>query len=407
MGIAGANAAIPHAIADRFYLAYGNNEVACTESRACRVVVNIGKWFGLLGLAIAFYILWQVHQLLLLVFASVVLATACNRLVQKFQRLGLRRSLAVVLTLGIVFLVAILAILLIVPPFVNQFQILLELLPKGVEQIRGWVEALVENPPPWLPDLPDLPSLTQQVEIPAGQIFQNFFSFFQNSLETLLQLLLVLVLTLMFLANPRAYRQASLQLFPSFYRRRADEILVRCESALGNWLSGILLDSLFVGALSGIGLLFLGIDLVLAHALLAGLLNFIPNIGPTLSVVFPIAIALLGPPWKILAVIVLYIVIQNIESYWLSPMIMAKQVSLLPALTLGSQIFFATSFGVLGLILALPLTVVAKVWLEEAFIKDILDRWRGQTQRLQPSSVSPLAADSIATEAKEAKSEQT
>lgn len=360
--------------------------------------MNIGKWFGLLGLAISFYILWQVHQLLLLVFASVVLATACNRLVQKFQRLGLKRSLAVVLTLGIVFLVAILAILLIVPPFVNQFQRLLELLPKGVEQIRGWIEALVENPPPWLPDLPDLPSLTQQVEIPAGQIFQNFFSFFQNSLETLLQLLLVLVLTLMFLANPRAYRQASLQLFPSFYRRRADEILVRCESALGNWLSGILLDSLFVGALSGIGLLFLGIDLVLAHALLAGLLNFIPNIGPTLSVVFPIAIALLGPPWKILAVIVLYIVIQNIESYWLSPMIMAKQVSLLPALTLGSQIFFATSFGVLGLILALPLTVVAKVWLEEAFIKDILDRWRGKTALPPTHSAPQLAADPIATD---------
>lgn len=74
-------------------------------------------------------------------------------------------------------------------------------------------------------------------------------------------------------------------------------------------------------------------------------------------------------PWKALAVLILYTVIQQIESYWLTPTVMAKQVSLLPAITLTVQIFFASFFGFLGLLIALPLTVVAKVWLEAVLIR--------------------------------------
>ena len=85
-------------------------------------------------------------------------------------------------------------------------------------------------------------------------------------------------------------------------------------------------------------------------------------------------VALLESPGKALAVIVLYVFIQNLESYWFSPMMMQKQVSLLPAVTLIAQIFFATFLGPLGLILALPLAVVSKVWIEEAWIIDVLER---------------------------------
>ena len=136
-----------------------------------------------------------------------------------------------------------------------------------------------------------------------------------------------------------------------------------------------MINCIFIGTLSGIGLLFLQVKLVLVHALLAGLLNFIPNIGPATSVIFPIMIAVLDAPWKILPIIIWYFIIQNIESYWLTPKVMAEKVSLLPAVTLFAQIFFASSFGLLGLLLALPLTVVAKTWIDEMLFEDILDRW--------------------------------
>jgi predicted PurR-regulated permease PerM len=130
-----------------------------------------------------------------------------------------------------------------------------------------------------------------------------------------------------------------------------------------------------IASLSFVGLLFLRVPLALAQAALAGILTFIPNIGPALSVIPPIAIALLDTPWKALAVLILYILIQQVESNLLTPYVMAQQVSLLPAITLLAQVFFATFFGFLGLFLALPLTVVAQVWLKEVLVKDILDQW--------------------------------
>ncbi|MEO1342081.1 MAG: AI-2E family transporter, partial [Cyanobacteria bacterium J06635_13] len=77
-----------------------------------------------------------------------------------------------------------------------------------------------------------------------------------------------------------------------------------------------------------------------------------------------------------LAVVILYVVIQQVESNVLTPIVMQKQVSLLPAITLLSQVAFAVFFGLLGLFLALPITVVAQVWLKEVLVKDILDRWQ-------------------------------
>jgi predicted PurR-regulated permease PerM len=271
----------------------------------------------------------------------------------------------------------------IVPPFINQFQELIKLVPDIVRQIRNELITLNQRVPGLMPTIPTVSDIIEQGQAIGGEIFTRFFAFFSNTVGVVLQLLLVIILTYMLLSNSQGYRQAGLQLFPSFYRRRADEILSKCEVALGNWLAGLVINSLFIGTLSGIGLSILNVKLVLVHALLAGLLNFIPNVGPTMSVIFPVTIAILDGPLKALAVVIWYVIIQNIETYWLSPVVMAKQVSLLPAVTLSAQIFFTTFFGPLGLILALPLTVVAKTWMEESLFKDILDKWKSERSTLQ------------------------
>jgi predicted PurR-regulated permease PerM len=238
--------------------------------------------------------------------------------------------------------------------------------------------------------LPPLSALLQQGLTLFRQIFGNFLVLFSSSLAIVLQILLVIVLTIMMTINPIPYRHTLLQLFPSFYRHRADYILTICESSLLNWLKGVSINSLFVASTSAIGLLILGVPFVFAHALIAGIFNFIPNIGPFLSVIFPVSVALLDSFSKAIAVIILYLVIQNLESYWFAPMMMQKQVSLLPAVTLISQLFFTTILGPLGLILALPLAVVGKTWIDEAWVKDVLDRWHGppagSTPEIAPDS---------------------
>ncbi|BAB74862.1 AI-2E family transporter [Anabaena sp. FACHB-709] len=339
--------------------------------------MKLGQWLGLLALVISLYILWEIRQLVLLLFTSVVLAVAINQLVLRLQLAGIKRIWAVLLSVAIVVTFLVSAFLLILPPFIEEFRQLLVLLPTGINQIQqgiNWLEErLVDS---YLPEIPDIDRLLEQLQPWVTSLTQQAIALFSTSVTALLETLLVIVLTLMLLANPQPYRRVFIRFFPNFYRHRVDEILTRCATGLGNWTVGALMEMLFIGILSGLGLWILQVPLALAHAVLAGLLNFIPNIGPTLSVFLPMAIAFLDAPWKALAVLILYLVIQNVESYWLTPTIMAKQVALLPAVTLTAQIVFVTLFGALGLLLALPLAVVAKTWIQEVLFKDILDKWQ-------------------------------
>ncbi|NEO25784.1 MAG: AI-2E family transporter [Kamptonema sp. SIO4C4] len=357
--------------------------------------MKLGDWIGFLCLIIALRILWEFRQILLLLLTGIVLAIALNSLVRSLQTIAkyhgktLSRGVAVVISLLCVVFFAFIFLGLVMPPFLAQFEQLLELVPVALDQIIGWVDSVLENPPAWLPlsrldfEIPSLEQLNQQFGSVVTDWLEGFFAFFKNSFFTMLQVLLVMVFTVMFLVNPQAYRRLLLLLFPSFYRRRADYILEQCEVALLSWMRGILINSLFVATFCGIGLLFIGVRFVLAHAVLAGVFNLVPNIGPATSVVFPLSVALVNSPWKAIAVLILYLIVQNLESYWFSPMVMHKQVSLLPAATLLAQLFFAQFLGFLGLVLALPLAVIAKTWLEEAFVKDILDQWRRPPRRLR------------------------
>jgi predicted PurR-regulated permease PerM len=136
-----------------------------------------------------------------------------------------------------------------------------------------------------------------------------------------------------------------------------------------------------VGLLAAIGLSLLGVKLVAANALLAGLLNIIPNVGPTLSTIFPMSVALLDAPWKALAVLLVYVLIQNLESYVITPSVMHHQLQLLPGLTLTAQLLFTLLFGPLGLLLALPLAVCLQVLLRDLLIHDILDPWKRERRQ--------------------------
>jgi predicted PurR-regulated permease PerM len=339
--------------------------------------LKLDRSISLIFLALAIYILWQTREIVLLAFTAVILATVLNRIVRKIQRHIIKsRSSAVILTL-ITFLALItIFTVAIVPPFIVQFQQLIQKVPLGIERLSVWFFQWQDRMPKELVDSFQN-SFDRLLQIPQSfstQIFTNFFSLFSGTLSTILSGLLILVLTIMLLINPVPYRRAFISLFPAFFRRRMNTILDRCELGISGWSLGMLFSMSAIVILSGFGLWILGVPLILANALLAGLLNFIPNVGATLSVIPPAAIALLDAPWKAVAVIILYILVQQIETNILTPIVMQKQVSLLPAITLIAQLIFAILFGFLGLLLALPLTIVCQVLLQELLIKNVLDK---------------------------------
>lgn len=368
--------------------------------------MKLGQWIGLLSFVAAAYLLWDLRQSLLLIFAAVVLANSLNLLAQQFQKRGLKRGMAALLAVGIFVAAIVFFVLLIVPPFAKQFQELIGLLPEGIRRLNGWINGtMTQIPPQFRTYVPGVDSLVQQAQPYANRLLGGSFAIFSSSLGVVVNILLVLVLALMMLVDPLAYRGGFIRLVPSFYRRRVDEVLLECEVSLGRWIVGALISMSVVAVLSSVGLALLGVRVALAQGVLAGLLNFIPNIGPTLSVVLPMTIALLDDPWKPLFVLALYFAVQQFESNLLTPYVMSQQVSLLPAVTLVAQVFFASIFGFLGLALAIPLTVVSQIFVRRVLMEDILDRWQHPTRRqlaTAPGGDSPaIATDTVLNQGNE------
>jgi predicted PurR-regulated permease PerM len=356
--------------------------------------VKLGQWIGLVALVVSLYILWEIRQVLLVVFAAILLANSLNLLAQKLRQLGVKsRPLSGLLAVVLFFATMVGFAWLIGQPLAQQFRLLVNLLQDqfNAEHIDPWLNNLrTQLPEQFRADIPDFNSLIQQVQPYVNRLLGGSLALVSGSLGVILNVLLVLILALMLMVNPKAYRRAAVRLFPAFYRRRVDSILQECGIALERWIVGALISMSVVAVLSSLGLSLLGIKAALALGVLAGLLNFIPNIGPTLSVVLPMAIAL-PDGFKSLMVLPLYFLIQQFESNVLTPYVMAQQVSLLPAVTLMAQVFFATFFGFLGLALAIPLTVVSQIWVRRALAEDVMDNW--SKAPLRPLTSGPVSVN--------------
>ncbi|MEN9229985.1 MAG: AI-2E family transporter, partial [Thermostichus sp. DG02_5_bins_236] len=297
--------------------------------------MTFAQWLGLGALLGLLVLLWQIRQIALLVFGAIVLAVALDTLAQIPQRYGFRRGPSIAITGLTVLVGTILVGLIVVPPLADQLgRLFTDVVPDGIFQAQRLIENFILSLPTDI-ELPTLRELANSLVPQATELVRQARDFFSQSFTaffaTLINLLFVIILTILLLVDPQAYNRAFVSVFPAFYRPRIRYILKRCELALRGWLMGIMLTSTLVMLLSGIGLWILGVPLILANAVLAGVFNFIPNIGPTLSVVAPMLVALTDAPWKSLAVLGLYVLIQQLESSVFTPIVMSRQVSLLPA----------------------------------------------------------------------------
>ena len=341
------------------------------------------------ALIISILILWSLKEILILFFASIIIAMAlCNVTGRIREVFSTPRWASFGIALISIILISSLSIVIIIPQFTSEFQELINQIPSAASKLRELsintffriVEIIYKDN---VPNLADRSFLTDKLSIiPSGATLANgvtdsiakLLSLVSNVGIGILQLFFIFSVSLMITLQPNAYKEVAILLVPSFYRRRARDILLKCGNALSSWMSGVLLSSICVAILASIGLYLLGIKLVIANALIAGFLNIIPNVGPTISTIFPLSVALLDTPWKSVAVLGLYIVIQNIESYIITPSIMQKQVKLLPGLTITAQFIFTILFGPLGLLLAIPMAVVIQVFVKEIIIHDLLEK---------------------------------
>tara|TARA_Y100001978_G_C23678485_1_gene427743 strand:+ start:1031 stop:1894 length:864 start_codon:yes stop_codon:yes gene_type:complete len=276
------------------------------------------------------------------------------------------------------------SVVLVLPPFIREFNEILIDIPNVFNRIDSIINTnldrinklLYGNETDNIFDIFTI--LNNFITLPDGatiakaiqESFINIINLAGNLGSGLIRLIFVLVVSLMISIEPNSYKEGILTITPKILRNKFRNILEKSNIALSNWMFAMVISSIFVGIFSLITLSTLDIKYVISNAIIAMVLNIIPNIGPVISAIFPVSIALLDNLWKPLLVIGSYIIIQNIESYVVMPSLMKKRTNLLPGLTLISQFGFTFIFGPLGLILSLPLALVIQVIIKETINTD-------------------------------------
>lgn len=324
---------------------------------------------GLFSLALVLgFLVWKSAQMLLLIFAGILFAIFIrgvnsflfDRLLHLPEKAGIPLTLLILLALFIAFFV------LLVPQLVDQGQKLLAKLPEAIDMLQEKTGLMG-----WLHNL--LAKARESASLDATKnIMSQAMGLFSTTLGALTSIFIILFVGLYLCFSPRYYLRGILGLFPETARGRADQTLQALGYTLGRWLIGRFIGMLIISVFTYLGLLLLGIPLALSLATLAGLLTFIPNIGPVISAIPAILLGFTDSPTTALLVIGLYIVLQGIESYLITPLIQQREVALPPVLTLSSQVVLGSTLGILGLALATPLTAAALVLVKMLYVEQVL-----------------------------------
>jgi predicted PurR-regulated permease PerM len=198
-----------------------------------------------------------------------------------------------------------------------------------------------------------------------GQILATTFGFVANAG--------VIFFIGVFLAvNPELYRDGFAKLFPTDKRPRIVEVMNRASDAMFNWLKGRFLSMLITGAGTAVALLLLGVPMPITIGIITGLLTFIPNVGGIIALCLAMLLALSQGPMTVVWVVVLYSILQLIESNVITPLILQRETSIPPALLLGFQIVMGALTGFIGLLVATPMLAAGMVLVKELWIKDTL-----------------------------------
>ncbi len=316
-------------------------------------------------------LLWLNRTVIVLVFGAIIFATLIHTLgaqVSRLTRLSHRWGV-------------LLAVLLLVAGFAGiswffgasisrQFMELKDKLPEAIEHARASLEKI-----------PGGPAVVEGLQ---GTMKEGGMGKFGLAAQALVEgfglVLLIVFSSVYFALDPGLYRRGALRLLPPRQRPHVARALDESGDALRRWLRGQLVLMAAVGTLTGIGLQLVGVPLAFPLAIIIGLFEFVPLIGPFVGAVPGVLLAFTQGPDVVVAAVIVYVVVQQIENNVLTPLIQRWAVELPPVVALFSILIGGTMFGVLGLVFATPLAVVVMVLVQNLYVEDTLEKGKGKRE---------------------------
>ena len=343
-----------------------STEEARPQSFARRVTIVYG--IGLLFI-LAITIVWVAADVLLLIFAGslvAVLLNAASRTLVHYLRLSRGIALGIVLTA--LFLVLVLGGYFLAPRIAGQLEELSSTIPRAVGVLE---EYLTERS--WGRTVLDQVPAPQEMMDHASDLMTQARMLFSGAFGALVNAVIILFVGVYLAAQPRLYISGVLHLLPKRKRERGAEVFAELGRTLELWLMGKFISMTVIGTSCATGLWVLDVPLAITLGILTGLLDFIPYLGPILAGVPALLIAFSVSPITALYVLLLFIALQSMEGYLVSPLVERKTVSLPPAVTISMQVMLGLFFGLLGIALASPLAACIFVLITMLYVQDTLN----------------------------------
>ena len=331
------------------------------------IYVSIGLIFALL---VASYLVYQIAVVVLVLLLTMLFSVIISAPVDYLEHSGMNRGLGTLVVFGGLVLGIWIAGVALAPTIADQ-------------AVQFWetVPELLENAQDHAGQLREALGLGSSFGLGSLNVVDSARNFLSGGALTTVAnvgagvasvisyLVVIVIATIYSVAQPGPLVNGFVALFPAGRRQEVRRILRELYETIQRWFVGQLASMLLIGVLSTVALYLIGVPFALLLGIFSGLISFIPFVGPLISVIPPLLLALIGTPIDALWVVLAYAAIQTIESYLIQPLVMSRAVSLHPAVVMFALLIMGTLFGFVGVLIAVPLVAAIAVLLRELWIE--------------------------------------
>lgn len=314
-----------------------------------------------IAIILGIYFLYLIRDVLVLLFVSFIITSTIEPIVDFFENKKVPRAVSVSIIYLIIFGLIAGAFYLIIPPLVNQLSDFFQNFPNIIQKLSGFFTGIEEYFKRLNLGGDNFIDINEKITNWSSNIFSTTVGVFSG----LFSIIVVLSLTFYLSLKKEGTEKAILAVTPAKFSAQAVESAKKIKMKIGKWLQGQLILMFIIFALDYIGLLILGIPYALVLAIIGGLLEIVPYVGPIASAIPAVILGFIISPVKGLLVIPLYVLIQQIESHIVVPQVMKKAVGLDPIIVILALLAGAKLGGILGAILAVPIATIISVLIHE------------------------------------------